>query len=451
MVSLVKKSDLTSHLPCAIAGEVVERRNVRPDEEVTVGRPVTASESAEEYPEGGMKGWLCVLGSFMGLVGSLGLVNSIGTFQAYLETHQLDAYGSGKTGWIFGVFTCLTFFCGIQVGPFFDARGPRLLLFMGSILVMAMMICIGFCKEYWEFMLTVGIAGGIGTSLVFTPAISAVGHFFYIKRGLATGIAASGGSIGGVIFPLALNDLFDRIGFAWATRVVALICLVCLATACLLVSSRLATKPFSKENILPDFRIFQEPKFLLTTLSVFFIEWGLFVPITYISSYALDQGISTRLSYQLLAILNAGSFFGRLLPGYLADRLGRFNTLIITVALCLLCNACLWMPAGDNVALLIVYCCVFGFSSGSNISLTPVCIGQLCKTEHYGRYYATAYTVVSIGTLTGVPIAGEILLRCNGLYWGLILFTICCYVAGLVCAIAVKILHCGWNTPWAIY
>lgn len=57
---------------------------------------------------------------------------------------------------------------------------------------------------------------------------------------------------------------------------------------------------------------------LLTTLSVFFIEWGLFVPITYISSYALSHGISTKLSYQLLAVLNAGSFFGRLLPGYLA-------------------------------------------------------------------------------------------------------------------------------------
>ena len=116
---------------------------------------------------------------------------------------------------------------------------------------------------------------------------------------------------------------------------------------------------------------------LLTTLSVFFIEWGLFVPITYISSYALSHGISTKLSYQLLAVLNAGSFFGRLLPGYLAYWMGRFNTLIVTIALCLICNACLWMPAGDSIPSLIVYCCLFGFASGSNISLTPVCIGQL--------------------------------------------------------------------------
>lgn len=396
MAAVERESAPTSHSSQAIDGEKTGRRDLQPNEESSLDRSVTASDEGKEYPEGGVKGWLCVFGSFMGLVGSLGLVNSVGTFQAYLETHQLEAYGSGKTGWIFGVFTCLTFFGGIQIGPLFDARGPRLLVLFGSILVMVMMICLGFCKEYWQFMLTIGIAGGIGTSLIFTPAISAVSHFFYTKRGLATGIAASGGSIGGVIFPLALDGLFEKVGFAWATRVVALICLVCLATSLLLVSSRLPMKPFSKENILPDFRIFREPKFFLTTLSVFFIEWGLFVPLTYISSYALAQGIPTQLSYQLLAILNAGSFFGRLLPGYIADRIGRFNTLIITVALCLICNACLWMPAGGNTALLVVYCCLFGFSSGSNISLTPVCIGQLCKTEHYGRYYATAYTIVSI-------------------------------------------------------
>lgn len=355
------------------------------------------SDANQDFPEGSPRSWLCVFGSFMGLVGSLGLINSIGTFQAYLEQNQLSNYSSGSIGWIFGMFTFLTFFCGVQIGPIFDARGPQMLVSLGSTCIMAMMIGIGFCTAYWHFMLAIGVAGGIGTSLIFTPSLSAISHFFFVKRGIATGIAAGGGSMGGVIFPLLLQKLFDTVGFAWATRVVALICLICLVTACLLVRSRLPKKLISKENILPDLSILREPEFLLTTLSVFFIEWGLFVPITYITSYALANGISTSLSYQLLAILNAGSFCGRLLPGYFADRIGRFNVLIITVTLCLVCNACPWLPAKGNTAVLIVYAVVFGFSSGSNISLTPVCIGQLCETKNYGRYYATAYTIVSIG------------------------------------------------------
>lgn len=61
-------------------------------------------------------------GKLWGLVGSLSLLNSIGTFQAYLDSHRLHAYSSQEMGWIFNVFTFLTFFCGAQIGAIFDAR-----------------------------------------------------------------------------------------------------------------------------------------------------------------------------------------------------------------------------------------------------------------------------------------------------------------------------------------
>lgn len=43
--------------------------------------------------------------------------------------------------------------------------------------------------------------------------------------------------------------------------------------------------------------------------------------------------------------------------------------------------------------------------------------------------------------LTGVPIAGEIISRCEGAYWGLISFAGCSYAAGLSCFIVVKVLQ----------
>ncbi|EEA20892.1 hypothetical protein TMatcc_000891 [Talaromyces marneffei ATCC 18224] len=403
------------------------------------------------YPEGGLEAWLVVLGSFSGLFGAMGLINTIGTFQTYISTHQLKEYSSGTIGWIFGIYACLTFFCGLQIGPVFDAKGPRLLVLAGSVLIMVSMIILGFCTKYWQFMLVFGVLMGVGTSLIFTPAIAAVGHYFYDRRGEATGIAAMGGSVGGIVFPLVLEALFPKIGWAWATRVIALFCLISLGVACILIRSRLPPKPASKENILPDFRIFRDPIFSLTTAGVFLIEWGMFVPVTYISSYALAEGFSSTFSYQILAILNVGSAFGRWLPGYIADYLGRFNTMILASLGCLVTSACLWLPAGGSLALLIVYSVLFGFFSGSNISLTPVCVGQLCKTEHYGRYYATAYTIVSMGTLTGVPIAGEILSRCGGHYWGLIAFVACCYFSGAIAFTAAKLLKVGWGHPLAVF
>jgi MFS family permease len=304
--------------------------------------------------------------------------------------------------------------------------------------------------EYWHFILAFGILGGIGTSLIFTPAISAVGHFFAVRRGYATGLATTGGSVGGICFPLMLQRLFATVGYAWATRIMGFILLFLVIIANLLIKKRLPPK--SGGSVWPDWRIFKDVVFALCTLGVFFIEWGLFIPISYLSLYALSAGINPTFAYQLLALLNVGSFFGRWLPGYVADEWGRYNTMVITVVMSLICVLGLWLPASTpdspvrtNIPLIVIFAMGFGFSSGSNISLTPVCVGQLCDTEEYGRYYATCYTIVSFGCLTGIPIAGAILGIDGGEYWGLVLFTGLCYAAGLACFVAARVIKVGWD------
>ena len=304
--------------------------------------------------------------------------------------------------------------------------------------------------DYWHFLLSFSLAAGLGTSLVFTPSVSAIAHFFARKRAAATGLATTGGSVGGVIFPLMLPELFDRVGFAWAIRIMGLIFLVLLIIANLLIKSRLPPKKGG--SVWPDFRIFRNPNFAITTAGVFFMEFGLFVPLTYIASWALKTNVSnSAFAYQLPAILNAASFFGRWLPGYVADRWGRYNTMILTMALCTIFPLAFWLPgslfggARGSVALAVLFTLGFGFSSGSGISLTPVCVGQLCNTDEYGRYYATCYTIVSIGCLTGVPIAGEILRQCHEEFWGLIAFTSASYAAGVACFVWARVNMVGWR------
>lgn len=300
--------------------------------------------------------------------------------------------------------------------------------------------------EYWHFVVDFSILGGLACSLLFTPAIGAIAHWFCKKRGTATGIAACGGSCGGVIFPLMLTSLLPRIGWAWSTRVLGLIfVLLCTLSVCL-TRSRLPPKRGS--TIWPDFRIFLDGSgaFALATAGTFFMEFGLFVPLTYITPYALASGtIDRTFSFQLLAIFNGASCFGRFSPGFLADKWGRYNTMLVANAACIATVFGLWLPAHGNVGLVIAFAVLFGFASGSNISLTPICIGQLCGTEEYGRYYATAYTVVSFSSLTGIPIAGLLINAGGGSYSYAILFTGLCYCASFVCFACVRVGRCGWD------
>jgi MFS family permease len=130
--------------------------------------------------------------------------------------------------------------------------------------------------------------------------------------------------------------------------------------------------------------------------------------------------------------------------------------MIAALVLCTATSVTLWLPASiltpstPNEALtikvlLIVYALIFGFASGSNISLTPVCVGQLCDTNEYGRYYATCYTIVSFGTLTGIPIAGSLISATGGHYWGVVVWTVLCYLVSLVCFIWSRGEMVGWK------
>ncbi|GJD03490.1 major facilitator superfamily transporter [Colletotrichum higginsianum] len=397
------------------------------------GQPGTPPE--EYYPEGGRAAYLVVLGAFCAIMGGLGLMNSIGVYQSWIASHQLRDLDHGTLAWIFGLFNFMVFFCGIQIGPVLDVYGPAWLMVTSLALYVAAFVSLGYCREYWHFVLVIGVVAGAATSIVFVVPVAVIGQYFQRKRGAATGLAMSGGSLGGVVFPLILDALGDDIGFAWTTRVIGLVTVCLLLVGCILLRPRPGFRRHhaAKKNILPDFRILLHPAVNLMTLGVFFIEWGFFVGLEYIASYALANGISERLSYLMVVFLNAGSFPGRWLPGLVADRFGRMKTMIVTNLLCIVAMLAIWLPADGNVVAVIVFSVVFGFASGSNISLVPVCVGEFCSTQDYGRYYSTVYTVVSLGALTGVPIAGKILAQSNGAYFGLIIFAGVSYVAGVIC------------------
>lgn len=149
--------------------------------------------------------------------------------------------------------------------------------------------------------------------------------------------------------------------------------------------------------------------------------------------------------------MNAGSVVGRALPGYYADVVGPFNVCMFSVVLSLVACLCVWLPLGQTAAGIIVFSILFGFGSGTSIAIAPVCIGRMCKTQQYGRYYATTYTVVSFACLIGIPIAGSIVGASGGEYKNLIIFTGSIYIGSLVFLMAAKVSQLGLKGWLAAY
>jgi MFS family permease len=117
--------------------------------------------------------------------------------------------------------------------------------------------------------------------------------------------------------------------------------------------------------------------------------------------------------------------FGRILPGIIADRIGRFNVMIATTAFSAIIVLALWLPSRSN-APTIVFCVLYGFSSGAFVSMGPALIAQISPIREIGIRSGTFFLCVAVAGLTGNPIGGALVDKDNG---GFLYLQIFCGVA----------------------
>lgn len=118
--------------------------------------------------------------------------------------------------------------------------------------------------------------------------------------------------------------------------------------------------------------------------------------------------------------------------------------MILTTSLSSILVLALWIPARSQ-ALTIVFSILFGFTSGTFVSMTPALIQQLSSVQEIGIRMGTSFSIISIAALTGNPIAGALIDRNAGGYLYLKLF--CGIAMGVGCSllVAARTVQCGWR------
>ena len=267
------------------------------------------------------------------------------------------------------------------------------------------------CKKYYQFILAQGIVGGVANGMVMSPSIAATPQYFDKKRGAAMGIAIAGSSLGGTIFPIALGKMFSNpnLSFGWSVRICAFIVLVVLAFACAGIKARLP--PRKTSFFLP--LAFKELPYLGLIVAAFFMFLGVFQPFFFLPSYAVAHGMSVRLSSYLIAILNAASLPGRVIPGLLADRLGRMN-MLFAAGICSGILTLCWQKCRSN-ATIILFSALFGFFSGAIVSGVSIGLASCPKDpKNIGTYMGMGMAIAALAVLIGPPVSGVLVNHYKG-------------------------------------
>lgn len=318
------------------------------------------------------------------------------------------------------------------MGSIFDNFGPRYLIIPGTIVYIFSLMMTSLASEYYQFILAQGILSSLGSAAIFNAALNSTMTWFFARRAMALGIVASGSSAGGVILPIMMTKITEKLGFPWALRIVAFTFLALCTITCLTVKSRLPPnrKPFRLTEYTQHFSDFP---FMAAVAAYFFFYWGMFLPFNYLIVQAQQNGVSPSLVPYLIPILNAASIPGRVIPGFLGDRFGRYNVMVITSFISALVTLVVWIPGSHSTPAVIVYGVLFGFASGGFITLAPAVVAQISDIRQIGTRTGVAWFIGSLGSLTGSPIGGAIIARQGGDYTGAQLFCGFAMLAGCAC------------------
>lgn len=139
------------------------------------------------------------------------------------------------------------------------------------------------------------------------------------------------------------------------------------------------------------------------------VFWGAYFAYFYLGAFGRSIiHLPYTESINLLIVLNGMGVAGRIGPGLMADWIGAHNSLIPIVAINSLCLFA-WIGVNSKGGL-YGWACIYGIVGAAIQSLFPTALSNLTTDLRMaGTRMGMVFTMMSFATLTGPPIAGQLI------------------------------------------
>ena len=273
---------------------------------------------------------------------------------------------------------------------------------LGTFCVVCALVSLAFCTQFYQFLLAHALYGIAGT-IVYSPATAISGHWFLKKRSTAVGIIVCGSGLGGVVYPVFLKNLFDRMSFRDSMLIIAAFNFALMLPACIFMKSRLPPRQ------PPSYKALAGPlkeagyTFLVAGSGLYLLN--VFTPYFNAPVLAQSNSLPPNIAQYSVAILQAGSFVGRAAAGVLADYFGVWNvfgTMLFGSAISVFA---FWTPT-VGVAPAIVGMVLFGIFSGGWFTLCAAACATISPVTEIGMRLGMLWTAAGIPILVGPVVAG---------------------------------------------
>lgn len=366
------------------------------------------------------KRWIILIAScFINLC--IGSMYAWSVFAAPMAKYLSQVTGAALTAGALAIVFTVTNSVGpitmITGGRINDTFGPKKVIFVGGVLFGGGMILSGFATSLSMLVLAYGIITGLGIGMVYGCTISNSIKFFPDKRGFVGGITTACYGFSSVIVPPVANILISNFGVTAAFKIIGTVFLIIVCVCSFFIDKCPAgfipegwTPPASNGNKLnqndKDWKgMLTSPVFypmILVLLCGAFYGLMCSALASPLAQGMIGMSVAAATTVvSVLALFNTG---GRILAGYVSDKIGRINTLTIAFILAIMGLTCLYFSGQGDVTKFYIGIISVGVSFGAFMGVFPGFTADQFGTKHNSVNYGIMFIGFAISGYFGPTI-----------------------------------------------
>lgn len=361
----------------------------------------------------------------------IGSLYTWSVFASPMAKHLSEIYGLKVATALTASNLAIVFTVANSVGPITmisggfinDRLGPKWVVFVGGLFFGLGFFASGFASSIGILVITYGLGCGLGMGMVYGCTVNNSVKFFPDKRGLIGGIATATYGLSSVIIPPIANSLIDSVGVIGTFRIFGFIFTlgICIAAffieKCpagfipegwrpeLVETKKGAVRNKNWREMLKDINFY---------LMLCILLCGAFSGLMIISQAStMAQAIikmSTAMAASCVSILALFNATGRVLAGYISDKIGRINVLALAFVLSILSLAILYGSSAGQQLKFIFALAIVGICFGSFMGVFPGFTADQFGSKHNSMNYGIMFIGFALAGVFGPMFVGKIVL-----------------------------------------
>jgi MFS family permease len=353
-------------------------------------------------------------------------------------------WSMSQTFWLLSIWA---FFQAVVAFPAGKLREKGIVSARAAMLAGAVLSAVGFVSIAHSDNLVIAylgfaVCGGIGAGLVYATCINLVGKWYPERRGGKTGFVNGGFAYGAVPFIFIFSFALHPNTYVWVLDLVGVYMLIVVGACGMLFRDppknwwpaeidpvQWATSKNGAQSLRknpPAVRQYTPLEAIRTgMLPLMWLSLGIsagvsLFGISQMVPFAKDLGFGPLIAASSAGLLSVINGTGRTVTGYVSDRLGRKQTLLIVLlASAVSLVGLLYAGEAENEVAFLFFAFLVGFGGGAFYpmfaTLTPDYFGENNNASNYGLIYSSKL----LGSVVGIGVGASVIEAWDfaGAYW----------------------------------